>query len=70
MALDDGSADRQADAHAAGLGRVEGLEEGVHPLLVEPYSDILHTQVHVIAFASAGPDHDASGAIVDTVHRL
>jgi hypothetical protein len=60
MALDDGSTDRKADPHAVGLSRIEGLEEGVHSVLVEPYSDILHAQAHMIVFASGGPDHDAS----------
>ena len=70
MALDDGSTDRQADPHAVGLGRVKRLEEPIHLKRLEPHSGILHAQPHVIMFASGGPDHHASWAIIDAVHRL
>src|SRR5215212_10122062 len=65
MALDDGSTDRQADPHAVGLGRVERLEEPIHLNCVEPHSDILHAQPHVVVLATGGPDHHASWSIID-----
>src|SRR3954452_19310355 len=70
MALDDGPTDRQADPHAVRLGRVERLEEPIHLNGVEPQSDILRAQPHVIMFASGGHDHDASWSIIYAVHRL
>src|SRR5262245_11845831 len=36
MRLDDRTADREAQAHAIGLGRVERLENAVHVLRVHP----------------------------------
>src|SRR5580693_5431375 len=46
MLFDDGTADRQADAHATALGGVEGLKELVHDVGLEADPDILHRQAH------------------------
>src|SRR5229473_8331299 len=35
MSLDDRTADRQPDTHAAALGRVEGIEQLVHALTLD-----------------------------------
>jgi hypothetical protein len=70
MTLDDRAADGQADAHAAALGRVEGLEEAVHAPRVEAHPRILHGQPRAIAFASLGPDHQLPRTVLDGAHRL
>ena len=70
MILDDGAADKEPDPHSVRFRGVEGVEELVHSLRIEPDSYILHSQTHSIPFVSFGPDHQLSRTILDAPHRV
>jgi hypothetical protein len=44
MGFDDGPADRQANSHTARLRRVEGLEDALYFLYIEPDPVVLDAQ--------------------------
>src|ERR1700674_211080 len=48
MSLDDRTADRQPDAHAVALGRVERIEQLVHALTLDADTSIPHRHAHMI----------------------
>src|SRR5258705_3967750 len=52
VGFDDRAADRQADAHALGLGRVEWLEQTREALRAQPRAGVPHPDAH----ATFGPD--------------
>jgi hypothetical protein len=54
MSLDDRTADRQSHAQAAGLGRIEGLEQPVGALGCKPWAGISHLDEHTFRFACSG----------------
>ena len=70
MSLDDRAADRQPDAHAAALGRVEGIKELVHSLPVDARAGIPHGHAHAIAVLPFGSDQQVPRAVVDADHRV
>ena len=70
VSLDDRTADRQPDAHAAALGRVERIEQPIHCLGLETDACVLHADPYTIAFFPRGSDRHLFRSLVDAVHRL
>ena len=70
MSLDDRAADEQPDAHAAALRRVEGIEQLVHALTVEPDAGIPDDHTHTVAILPFGSDQQLPRPIVDVDHRV
>src|SRR6185436_8991481 len=70
MSLDDRAADRQPDAHASLLGRVESIEQFVETLTIEAYAGISDRDANVRGPVRYGTDHQPPGTIVDVQHRL
>ena len=64
MALDNGVADGQPDAHAASLGSVERVEEPCGVLRFDTDSGVLHTQ-HTAASMRLGSDRQGPRPIID-----
>src|SRR5580693_2759748 len=55
VGLDDRVADRQAHAHALGLGRVEWLEQAREALRAQPWAGVPHPDAHA-TFGGDGID--------------
>ena len=70
MSLDDRTADRQPDTHAAALGRVERVEQLVHALTLDADTGVPHRHAHTIPALCFGSDQQPPRAIVDTDHRV
>ena len=56
MLSTDRAADRQTDAHATALGRVERIKQLVHAVGLDANADIPHRHAHTIAAVTFGPD--------------
>jgi hypothetical protein len=69
MGLGDRAADRQPHADPIGLARVEGLEQSVELLRIEPRTGILHFDEHIVRF-HAGHDRKLARSAADTAHRF
>src|SRR5678815_4249430 len=70
MSLDDRAADREANAHAAALRRVEGREQLVHALAIEANSSVSDTQPHACSAFPFRPDQQVARSLVDAGHRV
>src|SRR5262245_8827896 len=70
MTLDERAADKQPDAHAADLGRVEGIEQRIEALRGEADAGVAHHQTHAIGALPFGSDPQLPGAIVHVEHRV
>ena len=70
MPLDNGAADRQADAHAIVLCRVESVEQPVGVLRREAHPRVLHQNAYVVAVILLSPDQQSPWSIINTTHRV
>src|SRR5512133_3963607 len=68
MLLDDRAADRQADAHTAALGCVEGFENPLKVLRMDASPGISNAQTDFIVSFSQGTDEQITRAIVNISH--
>ena len=70
MTLDDGAADKQTDAHAAALGRVEGFEQSFRIPRMETYPGVSDGDTHLRAVMPLGPDEQVPRTIFDIAHSV
>src|SRR4051794_1334317 len=70
MLLDDRAADREPQTHAIALRRIEGIEQLVHALRIDPYTDVPDAHTHAVAVLSLGSDQQVPGAVVHVDHRV
>ena len=70
MILDNGAANRQADPHAASLGRVKSIEQAVGILRIESRSCVLHSHTNLIIRFSLGSDDQLPRTIFNISHRV
>ena len=70
MGLDDGAADRQADADAVRLGRVERLEHLLDALRIEPAAGIAHLNQDDVRAVVPRHDRQEARAVADGAHGL
>ena len=70
VSLDDGAADKQPDAHAVALRRVEGIEQAIRALAVEARASIPNSHADTIAVLSFGLNQQLPRAIVHVGHRV
>src|SRR5437899_5936079 len=56
MGFDNRAADREAHAHAAGLGRVEGFKETRQALRAQPMAGIAHRDAHALRLDTRGAE--------------
>ena len=64
MSLNDRAADRQPDAHAAALRRIEGIKDLVHALTVKAHAGILDGHSHAFTVFPLGSDQQLARAII------
>ena len=70
MRIDDRTADRQAHPQAAGLGRVEGLEEALEARRSKARTRIPHRDDYAVRPARGGADQQLSPPVADVAHRF
>src|SRR5262249_12424211 len=68
--LNDRPADREAHAHAAGLGGVEGVEQVVHTLRGQTRAGILHGDEHPARGVWPGADAQLARSLADAAQRF
>ena len=61
MGIDDGPADRQPHAHAAGFGGVEGLENTIEMFRIDPWPGIAHRHEDAVRLVRFGADQQLPG---------
>jgi hypothetical protein len=61
MSLGDRAADREAHANPIGLGRVEGRQQSVEFLRIEPGAGVLHFDDYAVRIVYAGDDRQLGG---------
>ena len=70
MAVDDGPADRQPHAHAAGLRRVEGFENPLEVLRIDARSGIAHGDADPARLELLGADRQLARSLLHGAHGL
>src|SRR5262245_18026568 len=70
MGVDNRATDRQAHTQAVRLGRIEGLEEMVQALRINPRTRVLHCDHDVLRLISTRSNQQRSWALADTTHGL
>jgi hypothetical protein len=70
MALDDGAADKQTNAHAITLSRVQRLEQSLRIPRMETHSGVSDGDAYFCAFVPLGPDQQVPRTILDIAHCL
>src|ERR1700746_1254151 len=70
MGFDNRAADREAQAHAVGLRRVEGFKETRHALWAQPMAGIPHRDAHALRFDARGAYVQFAVAVLNATHRL
>src|SRR5262245_59284151 len=70
MSLDDRTAHKQPDAHAAAFRGVEGIEQRVLALWREAHAGVTNGQTYAVAVLTFGLDPQVSRSIVHVDHRV
>ena len=68
VGLDNRAADRQPHAHALRLGCIEGGEEMVETLRIQPRARISHCDQHALRFIFPRADQQLSRPLADSTH--
>src|SRR5215471_16694292 len=70
MGLDNRAADRQAHTQPVRLGRIEGIEDMVEALRVQPRTRILHRDYDALCPIGAGSNQQLAWTLVSSTHRF
>jgi hypothetical protein len=70
VALDNRPADRQTDAHAVRLGRVERFEQFLDGRRIDACSGVAYLQPDGAIALEFRPHQEGSGPVFDAVHRV